>query len=81
MEVNPLLRNSPCVDAGGRPLQNLFIIIEQLRQLTVLSGSGSPEGIVTAGKLRLYMDDITGEIYIKKLEAIGGDRSNGWVQV
>lgn len=81
MAVNPLSPNTPCVDAMGRPLQNLLIIIEQLRKLEPISGSGSPETVVTANKLKIYLDDDTGDVYIKKLDAIGGDKSQGWVLV
>lgn len=78
MAVNPLSPNMPCVDAMGKPMQNLLIIIEQLRKLEPISGSGSPETVVTANKLRIYLDDDTGDVYIKKLDAIGGDKSQGW---
>lgn len=81
MAVNPLSRNQPCVDEDGKPLQNLLIIIEQLRNLEPLSGIGSPENVVSANKLRIYVDENTGELYVKKLDAIGGDKSQGWVLV
>lgn len=81
MAVNTLSPNIPCVDTMGRPLQNLLIIIEQLRSYVPLSGDGSPEGVVSSNKLRLYMDDLTGDVYIKKLDAIGGDKTQGWVLV
>ena len=81
MAANPLSPNIPCIDSMGRPLQNLLIIIEQLRNLEPLSGDGSPETVVSANKLRLYMDDLTGDVYIKKLDAIAGDKKQGWVLV
>jgi len=71
----------PCIDEARRPMQNLRIIIEQLRGYVPLSGEGSPEGVVSSNKLRLYMDDLTGDVYIKKLDAIGGDKTQGWVLV
>lgn len=47
-------------------------------------GTGSPEGVLEAAKGSEYMDDdgVTGSIkYIKKLEAIAGDRKKGWILV
>lgn len=81
MAVDPLSPNIACVDVMGRPLQNLRSIIEQLKNFIPLSGDGSPEGVVSSNKLRLYMDDLTGDVYIKKLDAIGGDKTQGWVLV
>lgn len=81
MAANPLSPNMACVDAMGRPLQNLLIIIEQLRNYIPLSGSGSPENVVSANKLRLYLDDDTGDVYIKKLDGISGDKTQGWVLI
>ncbi len=85
MAVNPLNRNQRCVDDQGRPEQNLLIIIEQLRNrvefLEPASGSGSPENIVEAPRKKTYMDDDTGDFYIKQLDDIGGDKSQGWVQI
>ena len=81
MAVDPLSPNIPCVDATGRPLQTLRSIVEQLSNYIPLSGDGSPETFVSANKLRLYMDDLTGDVYIKKLDAIAGDKKQGWVLV
>ena len=81
MAVNPLDRNQPCVDQSGKPLQNLLIIIEQLRKLEILSGTGSPEGVVSASRKRLYMNDVNGDLYVKRVDSVGGDASLGWVLV
>jgi len=81
LAVDQLSPNMPCIDEARRPMQNLRIIIEQLRGYVPLSGEGSPEGAVSSNKLRLYMDDLTGDVYIKKLDAIGGDKTQGWVLV
>ncbi len=81
MAVDRLSPNMPCIDEMRRPMQNLRIIIEQLRSYVPLSGDGSPEGVVSANKLRLYMDDLTGDVYIKKLDGIGGDPKQGWVLI
>ncbi len=78
MGVDALNPNIPCVDDLKRPEQNLRVIIEQLRSYVPISGSGSPETVVKANKLKIYLDDDTGDVYIKKLDAIGGDKSQGW---
>ncbi len=52
--------------------------------MSVLTGSGSPEGVVSARSTRLYMDTAgsAGSIlYIKRDESIAGDRTQGWILV
>lgn len=47
-----------------------------------LTGTGSPEGVVTAPQFSFYIDSAgtTGSLlYIKVQPDIGGDRSQGWV--
>lgn len=77
--LNPLTRNQPVVDAEGKPLQNLQVFSEQVSALPFLSGTGSPEGVVSARKFRQYMEDVTGQTYIKRVDDIGGDTKMGWV--
>jgi len=51
---------------------------------SVLTGSGSPEGVVEARPTRLYMDTAgtSGNIlYIKRDADISGDRKMGWILV
>lgn len=52
--------------------------------MSMLSGVGSPEGLVQARKFRFYMDS-TGTagniLYIKRNDDISGDRTQGWVLV
>lgn len=53
-------------------------------RLSILSGSGSPEGVVEALPTRLYMDTAgtAGSIlYVKRDADIGGDRTQGWILV
>lgn len=55
-------------------------IIRQVNENTVLSGSGSPEGVVTANPKRLYMDTAgtAGSIlYVKQT----GTVKTGWILV
>lgn len=79
MAINPLTRNRPIVDEQLRPLQNLQVFSEQVAALAFLTGSGSPEGVVSARQLRQYMDTDTGDTYIKRVDDVGGDTTLGWV--
>ncbi len=74
-------RNNPVVDDKFRPLQKLQMFSEQCAALEILSGTGSPENVVSANKTRLYMNDATGALYIKRVNDIGGDNKQGWVLV
>ena len=58
----------------------LEAVNRQVNQATVETGTGSPEGVVTAGPTQLYMDDAgtAGSIlYIKKT----GTGKTGWVLI
>lgn len=82
--ITALQRFISWVDGSGRPVDVVATYIEDLtRQVnanTVLSGSGSPEGVLTADPLTLYMDTAgtAGNIlYIKKT----GTGNTGWILV
>ena len=79
MAINPLTRNQPVVDEQLRPLQNLQVFSEQVAALAFFTGSGSPEGVVSARQLKQYMDTATGQTYIKRVDDVGGDTTLGWV--
>ena len=79
MALNPLTRNQPIVDEQFRPLQNLQVFSEQVAALAFLTGTGSPEGVVSARKLKQYMDEATGQTYIKRVDDIGGVTSSRWI--
>lgn len=52
--------------------------------MSILTGSGSPEGVVQAQPTRLYMNTAgtAGSIlYIKRDADVSGDRSQGWILV
>ena len=58
--------------------------LTEVSRLSVLSGIGSPEGVVEAYPKRLYMDEngTSGNIlYIKRDPDIGGDTSKGWILI
>lgn len=75
---------TPIVNDKGQMQQQFRLFVNALVELDILTGSGSPEGVVVASPKRLYMDT-TGSagsiLYIKRDVAIGGDRSQGWILV
>ena len=68
----------------GKLTERAWKLLRQLVQLQVLSGSGSPEGVIEAKITTLYMNTAgtAGNIlYIKRDADISGDRSQGWILV
>lgn len=72
-------RNTPVVDKDFKPLQKLQMFGEQCAVLEILTGTGSPEGVVPAKMKRLYMESATGQLYAKRVNDIGGNTTTGWV--
>ncbi len=59
-------------------------ITDQVNFSSMLSGVGSPEGVVVSKRFREYMDETgtTGNIkYIKQVNDIAGDESKGWILI
>lgn len=84
MGVKPLGMSEPVVDETGKPLRNLNLFTEDVSRLPILFGSGSPNGIIEARATRLYMDTSGGSgsiLYIKQVDDIAGDKSDGWILV
>lgn len=84
MALKPLDRMTPVVDQQGRPTQILQLFSEELANMSLIIGEGSPEGIISARQGREYMDTLgaSGSIkYIKQLSDIAGDKKQGWVLV
>lgn len=84
MPVSPLGRTVAVVDEERRPTQELSIFTEEVARLNILTGSGSPEGVVEARRGRLYMDTsgTAGSIlYAKRDDDIAGNRKEGWILV
>lgn len=72
------------VDEDGNMTQEFLTWVNQVSGLQMLSGTGSPEGVVIAEQNALYRDEAgsTGTIlYVKNLGDIGRDRSLGWILV
>jgi hypothetical protein len=80
----PLNNNYPIVDEKGFMQQPLRLWVDEISELSILEGTGSPEGVVEANVSRLYRDitGTTGDIlYIKNAVDILGDKSKGWILV
>ena len=66
-------------------MQDVFKLFTlAVAKLSLLQGSGSPEGVVEAEQGREYMDTAgTASTikYIKRDADIGGDKSQGWILI
>ena len=65
-------------------LDRFFNWMLNVSNLSMLTGTGSPEGVVSARPERLYMDTAGAAgaiLYIKRDADIGGNRSLGWILV
>ena len=84
-EIVPLSGNNALVEPEtGRQTQQARNFFNSLALLSVLEGSGSPEGVVQAKATRLYMDTAgtAGSIlYIKQVDSLAGDNKSGWVLI
>lgn len=83
MSIIPPTPSVGIVDNEGR-MQQEFLLWTQIASSPIITGSGSPEGVVSAEVSRLYMD-VTGSsgsiLYIKRDAGISGDSTQGWVLV
>lgn len=76
--------NRNIVDAVGRTTTPMMIWMEQITNLQIVEGAGSPEGVFEALQKIIYMDTAgtTGNIlYIKRDADIAGDKSKGWILI
>jgi len=77
--------NQRFVNAEGKLERRAADLMQDLVQLAILEGSGSPEGVVEAFPRRLYMNTAgtAGNIlFIKRDPDDGaGDRTGGWILV
>lgn len=72
------------ITADGSMLERFFFWHIGVTNLQILTGSGSPEGVVSAQVTRLYMDTAGAAgaiLYIKRDADVGGDRSQGWILI
>ena len=76
--------DSKLVSSDGYANQRTKIWLDQVTDLQIKSGSGSPEGVIDGLETMMYMDTAgtTGSIlYIKRDADIGGDTTQGWILV
>lgn len=82
--ITALERFISWVDGSGRPVDRVAEYLEtvnrQVNESTMLSGSGSPEGVITANPKVLYMDTAgtSGNILYVKKSGVG---NTGWILV
>ena len=84
MNITPPSANRPLLDDQGTMTQQTRKFMNAVARLSILEGSGSPEGVLEARATRLYMDTagVAGAIlYIKQVDSISGDKTTGWVLV
>ncbi len=84
MNIIPPAPILPITDKDGIMSQIFRTWVQLVSNSTVIIGSGSPEGVVSANQGRQYMDSsgIAGAIlYIKRDPDIGGDTKQGWILV
>jgi len=66
-------------------MQNTFAIFTlEVSKLSLIIGTGSPEGVVIAEQGQEYMDDAgtaSAIKYIKRDADIAGDKSLGWILI
>lgn len=76
--------NRPIIKDDGSASIQVNSWIKVITDRALITGIGSPEGVVEALKGASYMDDAgsTGNImYLKRDADIGGDKTQGWILV
>lgn len=76
--------NKEFVQNDNKMSTDFFVWTRGVTNLDIITGTGSPEGNVSALQKRLYMDDAgtAGNIlYIKRDSAVAGDDTKGWILV
>lgn len=82
--ITPPNQGQPIVSPDGRMTQVFRSWAQGVSKLEMLSGAGSPEGVVNATQKTLYMDTAgtAGAIlYIKRDTSVAGDPTQGWILV
>jgi len=82
--VDTLTNTQPLVDDKGISTQQMRSWSAQVDRQLIITGTGSPEGVVGADVTAEYMDETgtTGNIkYIKRDSDIAGDKTLGWVLI
>jgi hypothetical protein len=77
-------RDLPLITDEQKPTERFFLWTVAVSRLDIMSGTGSPEGVVPAPQKSLYMDEsgTAGAIlYIKRVSDVAGNKTQGWVLV
>lgn len=75
----PLDKSQPIVNEDGTMSPRTQAWVELVTRLSTIQGSGTPEDVIEARAARFYMDDDNGDLYLKHLNDIGGNRKKGWI--
>lgn len=79
MTIVPLRSQDPFLDKLLRLSQRTRTWINAVTDLQILTGSGSPECVVSARSDRLYRDTAnSSDLYIKDVDEIARDKTKGW---
>ena len=85
MHIVPPTASQPIIAENGTMSDQFRLwVLAVTRAADVITGTGSPEGVVDANQTQMYMDDsgATGLIlYIKRDTDISGDAKKGWILV
>ena len=84
VSITPPDANRAILNEDGTMEQSFRSWTANVTRLSLIIGTGSPEGAISATQGREYMDDAgtAGAIkYIKRDDNIGGDTSQGWILV
>jgi hypothetical protein len=84
MNIITPIASQPIVENDGTMAEPFRFWAQQVTGLQILTGSGSPEGVVSAPITTLYMNTAgtAGSIlYVKRDAAIGTDPTTGWILV
>jgi hypothetical protein len=55
--------------------------VSQVTERQLISDSGAPEGVIDAGQNALYLDQDTNNVYVKTVNELNNDSTQGWVLV
>lgn len=82
--ITPPQAQWPIINKDGSMVDSFRIWSLFVSSLGILTGTGTPEGIIEARQTSLYMDDAgtPGSIlYIKRDTDIAGDGTKGWILI
>lgn len=83
-KITLLSTDRPITESDGLLTQQSRLYFRTLTEQALIIGDGNPEGVVEAEEGATYQDraGTAGAIrYAKKLNDIGGDKSQGWILI